>query len=72
MKFCDEMKPLYLKPDVSGVGPTANLLQAREGRSCTRDEAPENCILRLIAFASNSPSAAERRCSYLEREVEKH
>ena len=38
MKFYDEMKPLYLETDASGVGLGAGLLQTKEGTSCPKDE----------------------------------
>ena len=34
MKFYDEVKPLYLDTDVSGVGLGTGLLQTRVGTSC--------------------------------------
>ena len=69
MKFYDEMKPLYIETDASGVGLGASILQTREGMSCLRDEAPDNSILRPIIFIRKSLSAAEKRYSYIEREA---
>ena len=52
--FCDETKPLYIETDESGVGLETTLLQTRSKNSCSRDEAPDNSILKPIAFASQS------------------
>ena len=60
MKFYNETKPLYLKTDASEVGLRAGPLQTRDGMSFWRDEAPDNNILRPIAVASKSLSAAEK------------
>ena len=40
-----------------GLGTT--LLQTRDGRTCPRDTAPDNTILRPITFASKSLTSAE-------------
>ena len=69
MKFYDETQVLYLDTDASGIGLEAALLQTRSGRSCSRDKAQDNSILRPIAFASKSLSSAERRYSNIEREA---
>ena len=50
-KFYDESKPLYLKIDASGVGLDTALLQTRDGTTCPKDIAPDNIILRPMAFA---------------------
>ena len=50
MKFNDTAKPLHLKTDTSGVGLGAHLLQTGNGRSCPRDMAQDNNILRPIIF----------------------
>ena len=68
MKFYNESQPLYLETDASGVGLGAALLQTRKGTSCPRDEAPDNSILRPIAFMSKSLSSAEERYSNIERQ----
>ena len=60
MKFCDETKSLYIETDASGLGLGATLLQTRNNTSCPKDEAPENSILRPIAFASKSLNRAEK------------
>ena len=52
MKLYDDTKPLFLDNDTSEVGHGAGLLQKRSGTSCPRDMAPDNNILRHIAFAS--------------------
>ena len=63
MKFYDETKPLYLETDASGIGLGASLLQTRDGMTCPKDTAPDNTILRPIAFASKSLTSAEQRYS---------
>ena len=65
----DETKPLYVETDVSGVGLGAAFLQTRSNTSFHRDEAPDNRILRPIAFSSKSLTRAEKRYSYIERET---
>ena len=67
LKFCKEMKCLYL--EISVVGCRATLLQIGVGTSCPRDETPGNNMLRPIAFMSKSFSAAERRYINLEEEA---
>ena len=37
MKLYDDMKPLYLETDASGVGLHAALLQTWEGSTCQKD-----------------------------------
>ena len=69
MKFYDETKLLYIETDVSGVGLGVVLLQTRSNTSCPRDEAPDNSILRPIAFSSKSLTGAETRYSNIK---EKH
>ena len=59
MKFYDKTKPLYLETDASGVGLCSTLLQTRSNTSCHKDEAPDNCILRPIAFPSKRLTRAE-------------
>ena len=54
---------------MSGIRLKAGLLQTRSGTSFPRDKAPDNSILRPIAFASNRLSSAERRYSNIEREA---
>ena len=60
MKFYDETKPLYIKTDASGIGLGAALLQTRSNTSCHRNEAPNNNILRPIAFASKNLTTTEK------------
>ena len=69
MKFYNETKPLYLEKGSSGVGLGAGLLQVRNGTIRPRDMAPNNKILRPIAFASKSLSSTEKRYSNIEREA---
>ena len=69
IKFYEETMLLYLETDASGIRLRAALLQTRSGTSCQRDKAPDNSILRPIAFASKSLSNAERRYSNIEREA---
>ena len=69
MKFYDKTKPLYLETDAPGVELGVSLLQTRNCTSCPRDTAPENNILRPIAFASKSLSSTEKRYSNIEREA---
>ena len=69
MKFYDKTKPLYLKTDAYGIGLSAGLLQTRDGRTCPRDTAPDNTILRPIVFASKIPTSAEQRYSTIKREA---
>ena len=69
MKLNDETQPLYLEPDALGGRLGAGLLQTRSGTSCPRDKAPNNSILRPIAFTCKSLSSAERRYSNNEREA---
>ena len=68
-KFYDETKPLYIETDVSGVGLGAAVLPARSSTSCSRDEAPDNSILRHTAFVSKSLSSVERNTA---TQKEKH
>ena len=50
----------HLDTDASGVGLRAGLLQMGSGRNFPRDKAPNNSILRPIAFVSKSLSSAEK------------
>ena len=45
------------------------MLQTRSNTSCPMDEAPDNSLLRLIAFVSKSLSGAVKRYSKIEREA---
>ena len=63
MKFYDDIKPLYLETDASGVGLGAALLQTWEGTTCQKDMVPDSTILHPIAFASNSLTGTEHRYS---------
>ena len=69
MKFYDETKPLYLETDASRIGLGAGLLQTRDDTACPEDIAPDNTILRPIAFASKCLTSAEHRYSNTEREA---
>ena len=69
MKFYNETKPLYFEMDVSGIGLGAALFQTRDGTTCSKDAAPDNTILRPIAFSSKSLTIAEQGYSNIEREV---
>ena len=69
MKFYVETKPLYIETDVSGVGLGVALLQTRSNTSFHRDEAPDNSILRPIAFTSKNLTGAEKRYSNIEKEA---
>ena len=64
MEFYDETKPLHLEMDASNT----TLLQTRDG-TCPKDIAPDNTILRPIAFVSKSLTSAEQRYSNIEREA---
>ena len=55
MKFYYETTHLYLEMDAFGIGLGTSLLQTRDGTICPEDIAPDNTILRPIAFASKSP-----------------
>ena len=75
VKFYDDTKSLYIETDASGVGLGTALLQTRSNRSCHRDKALDNSILRPIALSSKSLTGAEKRYSNTEREAilkEKH
>ena len=69
MKFYDETKPLYIETYPSGVWLRATLQQTRSKTSCLKDEAPDNSILRLTAFASKSLTGAEMSYSNIERDT---
>ena len=69
MKFCDETRPQYLETYVFGIGLSTALLQTRDVMTCPRDTAPDDTILRPIAFASKGLTSAEQRYSSIEREV---
>ena len=69
MKFYDDIKPLYLKTDASGIGLGAALLQLWDNMNCPKDIAPDNTILCPIAFASKSLTYAEWRYSNIECEA---
>ena len=61
MKFYDKTKSLYLETDASGIGLGIPLLQTRDGMTWPKETAPDNTILRPIAFASNSLTSAEQK-----------
>ena len=69
ISFYDKTQPLYLETDVSGFELRAALLQSRSSTSCATDKAPDNSILKPLAFASKSLSSAERRYSNIEIEA---
>ena len=69
MKFYDESRSLYIETDASGDGLEVALLQTRRSASCPRDEAPDNSILRPIAFVSGSLLCAVKRYSNREKEA---
>ena len=54
---------------MSGIGLVAALFKTRDGTKCPRDTAPDNSILRPIAFASKSLTSSERSYSNTEREA---
>ena len=68
MKFYNN-STTYLKTDMSGVGLGTALLQTWDSTICQKDMVPDNTILHLIAFASESLTDAEHRYSNIEREV---
>ena len=61
MKFYNETQPLHLETPASGVGLRAVLLQTRSGTGCPRDKAPDNSILRPLAFASKKPVKCRKK-----------
>ena len=69
MEFYDEKRKQYLETETSGEGLGAGLLQVREGIKCQKDTAPNNSIIRSIAFVSKSLSNAETCYSNIEWEV---
>ena len=58
MKRHDETKPLHIETNAPGVGLGDTLLQTRSNSSGQKDKAADNSILRPIAFASKSLTAA--------------
>ena len=69
MKFYDDTKLLYLETDASGIGLRAALLQLRDSMACQKGTAPDNTILRPIAFASKSFMGAKQRYSNIQCET---
>ena len=55
--------------DAYGVALGATLLQTRNNTSCAKGEAPDEIILRPIAFTSKSQTGAEKRYSNIERDT---
>ena len=51
------------------MGLGATLLQTRDGMTCPKDTAPDNTILRPIAFASKSLTSAEWKYSNIEKKA---
>ena len=66
-KFYDETKPLHIEKDASEVGLGSTLLQTRSNTSCPKEEAPDNSILRPIAFTTEILTGIEKRYSNTER-----
>ena len=54
MKFYNEMKPIYIEADFSGVVLGTTLLQTRSNNNHHMDEAQDNSILRPIAFPAKT------------------
>ena len=48
MKYYDDLKPLYLESDASGIGLGVGLLQLREGMNCGSDDVSDNTTLCLM------------------------
>ena len=69
MKFYNETKSLYLETDASRIGLGTALLQTRYGMTCSKDKAPDNTLLRQMAYASKTLTSAEQRYSNVEREA---
>ena len=67
MKFYDETKSLYVETDASRVGFGAAPLQPRINTSSHGDKAPENSILRPIAFFNKSLMGTKKRYSNLRK-----
>ena len=69
MKVYGETKSLYLESDASGIGLGASVLQTRDGVICPMYIAPDNTILRPIAFAfaRKCLNSAEQRYSNIKR-----
>ena len=65
----DETKSLHLETDTSGVGQGTSLLQTKSSTICVRYMAPDDSILRPIAFAVKSLSSIEKRYSNIQREA---
>ena len=60
MKFCGEMKPLYLETYTFGVGFRAGLQQTRDDMSCCRYEVPDKSMHRPISFANSACQQQKR------------
>ena len=61
MKFYDEIKPLYLEMDASGVELGATLLQTKSSTNCPSDDPPNNSIPRPIAFTSKNLTGLKKK-----------
>ena len=61
--------PLYLETDASRIGLGATLFQTRVDMTCPKEPAPNNMILRPMAFASSSLTSAEEGYSNIKREA---
>ena len=67
INFHDEIQPVYLETDESGLGLGAALLQATNGTSYPRDKASEHSI--PYVYVNKSLSSTEIRYSNIEREA---
>ena len=58
---------LCLETDASRIRLTVTLIQTKSGSSCPGHKAPDNNMLRPIAFANKSLPNAERRYGNIKR-----
>ena len=63
----NEAKLIYLEANTSGIEIEAGLLQTRDCMSCPKDKAPDNSILRLLAFARKGLTSTEKTHNNIER-----
>ena len=61
MKFYDEMKPLFIEKDVSGVGLGAALLQTKSNNSSPRGEAPEQQYMQTHCIHQQKPDWSRKK-----------